>query len=80
MIPQITMIFFFFLTFYFITSIRMGGKSINFDNKHINKSSFYKNKKLFNLNDIGVNKILVSKEESYRTQNSLKHFIGYKDD
>ena len=58
----------------------MGGKSINFDNKHINKSSFYKNKKLFNLNDIDVNKILVSKEESYGTQNSLKHFIGYNDD
>ena len=58
----------------------MRGKSINFDDKKINKSSFYKNKKLFNLNDIDVNKILVSKKESYGTKNSLKYFIGYNDD
>ena len=58
----------------------MSGKNINFDDKKINKSNFYKNKKLFNLNDIDVNKILVSKEESYGTKNSLKYFIGYNDD
>ena len=40
----------------------MSGKSINFDDKNINKSSFYKNKTLFSLNDIDVNKILVSKK------------------
>ena len=57
----------------------MCGKSINFDDKKINKSSFYKNKKLFSLNDIDVNKILVSKKESYGTKNSLKYFIGYND-
>ena len=39
----------------------MSGKSINFDDKKINESSFYKNKKLFSLNNIDVNKILVSK-------------------
>ena len=39
----------------------MSGKSINFDDKKINKSSIYKNKKLFSLSDINVNKILVSK-------------------
>ena len=49
----------------------MSGKSINFDDKKINKSSVYKNKKLFSLNDIDVNKILVSKKESYVTKNSL---------
>ena len=49
----------------------MSGKSINFDDKKINKSSFYKNKKLFSLNDRDVNKILVSKKESYGTKNSL---------
>ena len=43
----------------------MSGKSINFDDKNINKNSFYKNKKLFSLSDIDVNKILVSKKESY---------------
>ena len=58
----------------------MSGKSINFDDKKINKSNFYKNKKLFNLHEIDVNKILVSKKESYGTKNSLKYFIGYNDD
>ena len=57
----------------------MSGKSINFDDKKINKSSFYKNKKLFSLNDIDVNKTLVSKKESSGTKNSLKYFIGYND-
>ena len=57
----------------------MSGKSINFDDKKINKSSFYKNKKLFSLNDIDASKILVSKKESYGTKNSLKCFIGYND-
>ena len=57
----------------------MNGKSINFDDKKMNKSSFYKNKKIFNIHDIDVNKILVSKKESYRTKNSLKYFIGYND-
>ena len=39
----------------------MSGKSIIFDNKKIKKSSFYKNEKLFKIEDIDVNKILVSK-------------------
>ena len=58
----------------------MSGKSINFDDKKIKKSNYYKNKKLFSLKDIDVNKILVSKKESYGTKNSLKYFIGYSDD
>ena len=58
----------------------MSGKSINFDDKKINESNFYKNKKLFNLHDIDVNKILVSKKESYGTKKSLKYLIGYNDD
>ena len=36
----------------------MSGKSINFDDKKINKSTFYKNKKLFNIHGLDVNKIL----------------------
>ena len=52
----------------------MSGKSINFDDKKINKSNFYKNKKLFNIHDLDVNKILVSRKE-YGTKNSLKYFI-----
>ena len=58
----------------------MSGKSINFDDKKINKSNFYKIKKLFNLNDIDANKMLVSKKDSYGTKNLLKNFIGYNDD
>ena len=48
--------------------------------KKINKSNFYKNRKLFNIHDLDINKILVSKKESYGTKNSLKYFIGYNDD
>ena len=58
----------------------MNGKSINFEDKKINKGTFYKNKKLFNIHNLDVNKILVSKKESYGTKNSLKYFIGYNDD
>ena len=57
----------------------MSGKSINFDDKKINKSNFHKNKTLFSFNEIDVNKMLVSKKESYGTKNSLKYFIGYND-
>ena len=58
----------------------MNGKNINFDNKNIKKSDFYnKNKKIFNIDDIDVNKILVSKKEKYGKYNSFKYFIGYND-
>ena len=44
----------------------MNTKNINFYNKTIKKSDFYnKNKKIFNIDDIDVNKILVSKKEQY---------------
>ena len=44
------------------------------------KSDFYnKNKKIFNINDVDVNKILVSKKEKYGKYNSFKYFIGYND-
>ena len=39
--------------------------SINFEDKKINKTNFYKTKKLFKIEDIDINKILVSKKESY---------------
>ena len=41
------------INFFSLQSIRMNGNSINFDNN--------KNKKIFNIDDIDVNKILVSK-------------------
>ena len=58
----------------------MNRKSINFNNKKIKKSDFYnENKKIFNINDIDINKILLSKKEIYGTYNSFKYFIGYND-
>ena len=53
----------------------MNNKSKHFDDKKINKSNFYKNKKLFTIHDLGVNKILVSEKESYGAKNSLKYFM-----
>ena len=57
----------------------MSGKKINFNDKKIKKSIFYKNKTINNIEDINVNNILVSKKESYGTKNSLKYFVGYND-
>ena len=58
----------------------MSRKSVNFSDKKILKSDFYKNKKVAEIDDLDVNKILVFKEEPYGTKNSFKYFIGYNDD
>ena len=39
--------------------------------KKIKKSDFYKNKKAFQIDNIDVNKILVSEKEPYDTKNAL---------
>ena len=57
----------------------MSGNSIKFYNKKIKKSDFYKNTKIFNINDIDINNILVSKKEKYGKYDSFQHFIGYND-
>ena len=57
----------------------MSGNSISFNGKKIKKSDFYKNKEIFDINDIDVNKIFVSKKEKYGKYNSFKHFIRYND-
>ena len=38
--------------FFSLQYIRMSGKNINFDDKKITKSDFYKNKKVFQIDDI----------------------------
>ena len=43
----------------------MSEKNIIFDDKKINKSNIYKNKKLFNICNIEVDNILISKKEPY---------------
>ena len=58
----------------------MSGKNIIFNDEKINKSNFYRNKKPYIIDDIDVNKILVSRKEPYAKKSSLKHFIVYNDD
>ena len=58
----------------------MNRNSIDFNNKNIKKSEFYnKDIKIFNIDDIDVNNILVTKKEQYGKYNSSKYFIGYND-
>ena len=56
----------------------MSRKNINFNDKKIKKSTFYKNKRIYSTDDINVN-ILVSEEEPYGNKNLFKYFIGYND-
>ena len=48
----------------------MSTNIINFNNK---------NKKVFNISDIDINKIIVSKNKKYGKYNSSKYFDGYND-
>ena len=57
----------------------MSEKNIIFDDQNINKSNFYESKILFNIDEIDVNKMLVSKKETYGKKSSFKHFIRYND-
>ena len=57
----------------------MSEKNINFDDKKILKSEFYKNKKVKITDEIDVHKILVSKQEPYGTKNSYKYIVRYND-
>ena len=57
----------------------MSGKNINFNNEKINENNFYKNKRSFKIDEIDVDKILISKKELYCKKNSFKYIIGYND-
>ena len=61
--------------------MRMSGNSINLFNKKIKVSDFYKdkNRKIFNIDSIDADKILVAKKVSYGKNNSFKYLIGYND-
>ena len=55
----------------------MNGKNINFNDKKNQKSDFYnKNKKIFNIDDIDVNKILVSKKNNMANIIHLSTLLG----
>ena len=58
----------------------MSGKNIIFDNKKVKKVIPTKTKKVIKVDNIDVNKIIVSKKEPYCTNKSIKYFIGYNDD
>ena len=50
----------------------MNEKSINFNDKKIKKSDFYnKNKRIFNIDDIDVNKILAFKKKKKHGKHNL---------
>ena len=65
---------------FFSSSIRMTGKNIILDDKKISKSNVYKNKKLFNIYDTEVDKILISIKERYGKKSSFTYFHWYNDD
>ena len=69
-----------FLLFFF-TEYKNEWKQHEFRQQKIKQSNFYnnKNKIIFNIDDIDVNKILVSKKEQYGKYNSFKYFIGCND-
>ena len=58
----------------------MSRRTINFNDKKARKSTFYKKKKMSEIEDIDVNNVLVSKKEPWGTKNYFKYFIGYNDD
>ena len=55
----------------------MTGKNINFDNKNIKKGDFHnKNKQIFNISDIDINKILFSKKSNVVSRIRLNKLLG----
>ena len=58
----------------------MSGLSIIFDDKKIKKNIFYRSRKPFDVSNIDVSRIVISKEVVYGTKNSIKYFIGYFDE
>ena len=59
--------------------ILQSSKNVNFRDKKIKKCDFYKNKEVAKIDYTDVNKILVSKEEPYVTENSFKYFSWYNE-
>ena len=49
----------------------MSGKSLNFGDKRVNKSNFYKNRKLFKIDNIDADKILVSRKNHKSSKRQL---------
>ena len=58
----------------------MSGPSVIFDDKKIKIFFFYRSRKPFDVSDIDVNRIVISKAVVYGSKNSLKYFIGYNEE
>ena len=56
----------------------MDKKIIKFDHTDIEECDFHRYKSPISINDIGINKIVVSSKLPFGKQD-FKHFIGYKD-
>ena len=64
---------------FFFTLYKNERKEHKFWRQKNQKIGFYKNKKVFQIDDIDGNKIFVSKKEPYSIKNALKYFIGFND-
>ena len=64
---------------FFFTVYKNEWKDSKFQQQKNKKKDFYKNKKIFQIDGIDANNILVSEKEAYGTKNSFKYFIGYND-
>ena len=60
--------FFFFLRSFKLISYLQNKNNITVNDKKINKSNFYRTKRLFKIHDIDVDKILISKKVPYGTK------------
>ena len=57
----------------------MAENNINFNDKKINKSDFYRTKRLFKIDNTDADKTLISKKELYGKKNSFKYIIACQD-
>ena len=64
---------------FFFTEYKNEWKQHKFQQQKNQKPKSYKNKEIFDIKDIDVNKILFSNKEKYDKYNPIKHFIGYND-
>ena len=62
----------------FLLSMRMSGKTLNFDNIRVNKREFHKSKQPINLDFINVGQIVVS-DKFRHNDDGFNYFIGYKE-
>ena len=64
--------------FFYFCNIRMSEGNITFNNKKINKSNFYRTKRLIKIEDIDVSKTLISKKELYGKKICLNNLLLMK--